>query len=540
LGNETRLVLILTILCFFLFLAGIGARPLWNIDEGMHAATAKDMVLTGDWITPTFNGEKFHDKPPFFNWLTALSLMLFGFTEFAARLPAAALGIGCVALTYLMGRHLGGPVLGFLGGTILATAPMFITLSRAVVHDIALAFFVTLALFLFYRGFTEERRGPMSFILFYAALGLAVLTKGPVGIVIPGLTIGLFLLLKRELRFIGEMRIGWGLLTVLIVAAPWYVVSSLRNPEYAGHFFIQQNLMNFISSEAARHPQPFHYYLPLLMGGFFPWSFFLPVALVRPFWGGFKHIDDGVLYLILWFGAVFVFFSVASSKLGPYILPLFPAASLLVGFLWQELFFAPTANLRKAFVTCTGFLTVGMLGGLGYLFTNQPVELETRYGVDLLRVNGLSVFVSLIVAGSFFLVVTQRYRAAFATNVGTVFMGILLFMTVIAPLINPYRSSKRLALSLNHSAPPGEAFVFFRKPRDSVLFYTNRKAVVLHKPAHLVNYLAAHPAAYAFISRYHFSVFPEIGKASKIVDQEGSDLIIRPKSSDTSAGGAHR
>jgi 4-amino-4-deoxy-L-arabinose transferase-like glycosyltransferase len=298
--------------------------------------------------------------------------------------------------------------------------------------------------------------------------------------------------------------------------------------------------MNFISSEAARHPQPFHYYLPLLMGGLFPWSFLLPVALVRPFWEGFKNIDDGVLYLVLWFGAVLVFFSAASSKLGPYILPLFPAASLLVGFLWRELFFAPTANLRNAFVTCTGLLAVGMLAGLTYLFTNQPVELETRYGVDLLRVNGLSVFVSLMVAAAFFLVATQRYRTAFATNIATVFMGIVLFMTVIAPLINPYRSSKRLALSLNHSAPPGEAFVFFRKPRDSVLFYTNRNAVILHKPAHLIDYLADHPAAYAFISRYHFSVFPEIGKASKIVDQEGSDLIIGPKSSEPPTEGAHR
>jgi 4-amino-4-deoxy-L-arabinose transferase-like glycosyltransferase len=531
LGNEARLVVILGLLCITLFLVGLGSRPLWNIDEGMHAATAKEMLLTGDWITPTFNGEKFYDKPALFNWLTALSLMLLGFTEFAARLPAAAMGIGSVALTYLLGRRLGGPILGFLGGTILATSPMFITLSRVVVHDIVLTFFVTLALLLFYAAYSQKTHRRKCVLSFYLALGLAVLTKGPVGIVLPGLTIGLFLVMKRELSFLKEMRIGWGLLIFFAVAAPWYVATSLKNPEYLRHFFIQQNVMNFISSAAARHPEPVYYYVPLLFGGFFPWSALLPVAIVVPFWNGFRNVDDGSLYLVLWFASVFLFFSAASSKLGPYILPLFPAVSLLVGRLWRDLCFAPTANWRRAFVYCTGFLSICLLGGLVYLFTHPPVKLERDYGVGLVWVDGLSVFISLLATGTFVLILMRRYRGAFAMNVATIVAGILSFVFIIAPSISPYRSSKRLALSLNRAFPAAEPLVFFRKVRDSALFYTNRKAIIFNKPAEMMDYLEANPGAEAFVSRYYFRIFPEISLSSEIVYEDGNDLIIRAKSS---------
>lgn len=529
LGTELRLVLILGGLCVALFLVGIGFRPIWDIDEGMHATTAKEMVLTGDWITPTFNGEKFHDKPVLFNWLTALSFLLLGFNAFAARLPGALMGIGSVALVYFLGKRQGGPTLGFLSGAILATSPMFITLSQAVVHDIVLVFFVTLALVLFYFAYTEIRHRQARLILSYVAVGLAVLTKGPVGIVLCGLTIGSFLLLRRKVSFLKEMKLGWGLVIVILVAAPWYVTTSLRNPEYLNHFFIHQNFLNFVSSKAARHPEPFYYYAPILMGGFFPWSIMLPIALVRPFWNSLKRVDEATLYLIVWFASVFLFFSAASSKLGPYILPLFPPAALLVGRLWHELLNTATANLRKAFTYGLGVLSFGMVGGLVYLFTNQPEKLPNSYGVDLLWVNGLSLFLSLATIGAFALILMRRYRDAFAANVTMILIGVLFFTFVIAPAIAPYRSSKHLALVLDRIAPRKENVVFFRKVRESVLFYTNRRASVLNKPAELLDYLEGSRDHYAVISRHHLRMFPNIRLLSEIVAEDGTDVIIRSK-----------
>ena len=188
--HEIRLVVILAAICLLVFFFRLGARPLWDTDEGMHAATAKDMVLTGDWITPRHNGEPFYDKPPLLNWLTALSFEAFGFTELAARLPAALLGLGCVAVTYLLGRKIYGPTTAFFGAVILATSAGFVVLTRAVVHDICLAFFVTLTLFLFYAGLEDGAKGRRWFLTGYAAVGFAVLAKGPVGVLLPGVSKG--------------------------------------------------------------------------------------------------------------------------------------------------------------------------------------------------------------------------------------------------------------------------------------------------------------------------------------------------------------
>jgi 4-amino-4-deoxy-L-arabinose transferase-like glycosyltransferase len=137
-------ILLLVVLCLVLFFFHLGARPLWDTDEGMHASTSKGMVLSGDWITPTFNGENFYDKPVLHNWFVSISFLIFGFTEFAARLPAAILGLGGVILTYLLGRRMFSPVAGFLSGAILATNVEYAMLSRTVVHDISLCIFVTL------------------------------------------------------------------------------------------------------------------------------------------------------------------------------------------------------------------------------------------------------------------------------------------------------------------------------------------------------------------------------------------------------------
>ena len=283
--SERNLVLILLCVCLIVFFFRLGTRPLWDRAEGKHAVTSKEMVLSGDWITTTFNGENFYDKPILFNWLAALSFLVFGFTEFAARLPAAILGLGCVGVTYLLGRRMFGPTTGFLGGMILATSVLFITLSRAVVHDMALVFFMVLAQYFFYLGYTVEGRRKTYFLLFYGCLGFAVLAKGPIGVLLPGLIIGLLLLLKGQLRFLKEMEMGWGLLIFLMIAAPWYVLISLKNSDYAGYFFIENNIMRFLSPEAD-HARPFWFYFPVLLGGFSPWSFFLTLAFIRAVRGG--------------------------------------------------------------------------------------------------------------------------------------------------------------------------------------------------------------------------------------------------------------
>jgi 4-amino-4-deoxy-L-arabinose transferase-like glycosyltransferase len=521
-------LIILLLLGLALFFFRLGDRPLWDTDEGMHAATSKDMVVTGDYITPRLNGETFYDKPVLFNWLAAASFRVFGFTEFAARLPAAILGLGSVLLTYFLGRRMFNATVGLFGGVILATSIEYIILSRVVVHDIALVFCMTLALYSLYRAFESEPRRTIHLMIFYASLGFAVLAKGPLGLLLPALIVGLFLLMMGRLTFLKEMRLGWGIVVFLLIAAPWYVLIMLRNPDYAGYFFLKQNLMNFISAEA-RHPRPFYYYFHILAGGFFPWSFLLPLALIHGVRRRSEEHGVARLYLLLWLGVVFVFFSTASSKLSPYILPLFPAAALLVGDLWHALLKAPTTGLRRGFVCSLLPLLIIFLVGLITIWINPLTRLEYKYGIDLIRINALVFLMSACIVVAFFLLLRRHYAGSFSTLAGMVVAAIVYFMVLVVPAINPYRSTKGLAATLDAMLPPGEDMVFFVDLRDSALFYTNRLAVVLLEPERLMERMSSDKQALCVIDRKHFEHLEDLQKMVYVIETEGSKLLISNK-----------
>jgi len=434
--NEAFLILILIALCLMLFFFRLGARPLWDIDEGKHAVTSKEMILSEDWITPKFNGEPFYDKPVFYNWLVALAFLVFGFTEFAARLPAAVLGSGCVIITYLLGKKLYNPSIGFLGAVILATSVEFIILSRTVVHDISLVFFITFALYLFYIGYKDNRHRKRNLLLFYGALGFAVLAKGPVGLALPAITIGLYLIVERNLKFIMKMQIGWGILIFLAFASPWYILISLKNPDYAGYFFIEQNLGSFLSSDS-RHPNPFYYYIPVLFGGFFPWSCFLPLALIYAVRRKFKSIHESTAFLVIWFSIIYIFFSIAGSKLPTYILPLFPAASLLVALCWQELLNFPTAKIRKGFLYSFLPVVVIFLAAVIYMWVHPLVEMEYEVGIKLGQIYFSAIWLMICIVLAFLFLLGEKNHAFFISIAGMTVSAILLFLLMIVPSVNP-------------------------------------------------------------------------------------------------------
>ena len=527
--NEDILsILVLCAFCLVLFFFRLGASPLWDVDEGMHAATSKDMVLTGDWVTPKVNGENFYDKTALFNWLVALSLGLFGFTEFAARMPAALLGLATVLATYLLGRRLFSPRVGLLGGVVLASSPEFIILSRSVVHDISLAFFITLALLFFYLAYSPDRRRMMNLIVFYASLGFAVLAKGPIGLLLPGMIIIIFLILRGRLAFLKEMSLGWGTLIFLAVAAPWYVLISVRNEDYASYFFLQQNLGNFLSKAQSRHPRPFYYYVPALLAGMLPWSFFLPLACIRSLAGGLKKIDDSVLFLLCWFAAIFLFFSAASSKLETYLLPAFPAVALLIGKLWHEMLEAAGAGLRRGLGWSLAPLPVLFLGATLYIMIKHPAarKLQQLYGMNLYDMSGLLIIVTVILLIAFLLFSYRKYWPAFLALAATFAVGFLFFVAVYAPQMDPYRSTRTLTREMDRMLPAGEPLVFFWRLRDSGLFYTNRRATILYTEKELDDYLTSGKTALCVIEREQYRQMPQIVALSSILDQEGNKVLI--------------
>jgi 4-amino-4-deoxy-L-arabinose transferase-like glycosyltransferase len=524
-NREAVFIFALLALCFLLFFFRLGERPLWDVDEGMHASTSKDMVLSGDWVTPTFNGENFYDKPILHNWFVAISFLVFGFTEFAARLPAAILGLGGVLLTYLLGRKMFGPQVGFLGGVVLATNPEYIMLSRSVVHDISLVFFITLAFLFFYQGFISERHRKAYSLLFYASLGFAVLAKGPVGVLLPSLIIGLFLLLKKRLNFLREMQLGWGILVFLAVAAPWYVLISLRNADYGSYFFIKNNVMRFLSRRAYHHG-PLYYYIPALFGGFFPWSCLLPLVFIRAFRQRLKNMEDCHLLLLLWVLVTLAFFSVASSKLATYILPIFPALSLLVGSLWNDLMETPTAELRKGFLYSFLPVFVFLPLGLLYLRFGPPIRFQTRYGVDFIGHSYVVLWIMGGIALSLWLLRKGHPKVSFFSMAGTFACGVVFIEMAILPLVNPYFTTQGLARKLDRMVPSGEKLVFIHTVKDTALFYTDRRALVLRTPREMIHFLMSDKRVFCIVDKTLYKDLDELKKISYIIEESGGKLII--------------
>lgn len=522
-SSDTRLQLLLLAICLFLFLFYLGSRDLWDVDEGMHSVSAKHVVESGDWVTPIYNGRAFLDKPMLFTWLVAISFSLLGFTELAARLPAAIVGLLGVWVTFQLGRTMFNARTAFLGGTVLATSILYLVLSRTVVHDIALGLFTTLALYLFYRAVEEPGNRGTWFLLFYAAVAGAVLAKGPLGALLPGLVIGPYLLLTRRLALIREMRLGWGALIVLIIAAPWYVMMSLRNEGYLSYFLVEKTFGSFASEEST-HPAPIHFYVPVFLGALLPWTAFLPAALYR----GARHLrgeeSNPCLYLILWVGTMFLFFSAATSKLASYLLPLMPAAALLIGRLWDEAF---ADRESKPWILIGSFLPMVMLmtAGLVYGWLHPPVELEIKYGVSLRQVLVVGLLITALPAVALVMLWVRRTSWAFGAIVTMVAAVMAVFASWMGPSMDPYRSTRELALELDRMLPPAEPMVFFWREKDSALFYTDRDGVVL--PTWEVEEYLASDREVLFVSDIrHLDRLAEHRDRLGFVYRKGSKVII--------------
>lgn len=519
-------IAVLLAVCAVLFFSLLGDRPLWDIDEGMHAHTSKEMVLTGDWVTPRMNGETFYDKPPLFSWLVALSFLVFGFSEFAARLPAAVLGTATVLATYALGRAMFDRMVGLLGGVVLASSLEFLVMSRVVVHDISLAFTVTLSLLLFWLAFHDDDRRRAYLLGFYVAAGFAVVAKGPLGLVLVGLVVGPWLVVRRRLGFLKDMQLWWGLPVFLAVAAPWYVAVMRANADFGAYFFIQQNFMNFASAES-RHPEAWHFYLPVMLGGFFPWTAFLPVAVARAV---HRRRDDSLgrfLYLALWGGMPLLFFSVASSKLPSYVLPLFPGLALLVAVYWRDLLTDQEGRLHRGALVSVVVLALILALGLAYGLAFELADAQAKYRVDA------SVFlvpIAVLAAGvtlTAILCWRRLHRACFATVAGMIAVLILVVNLVVVPAFNTFRSTRELGELLDRVLPEGQRLVFYDDLRDSTLFYTPRLGTVLETRVDVMLHMARPEPAHCVLDVNRFeSADPIFWTGTWVVASNGAKLVL--------------
>ncbi len=413
-----------------------------------------------------------------------------------------------------------------LSGVILATSLEFLVMSRVVVHDISLAFTVTAALLFFWLAFEDQDRRRLFLFWFYVSCGFAVLAKGPLGLVLVGLVVGPWLVLRRQLPFLKKMGLWWGAVVFLAVAAPWYLLVMRANADFGAYFFIQQNFMNFVSAES-RHPEAWYFYLPILIGGFFPWTAFLPMAVGHGL--EIRHSDDRgrLLYLGLWCGMMLLFFTVASSKLPSYILPMFPALALLVGLSWRDLLLDSTRRLRRLALGSLAFLAGIFVIALAYYWTRELGAAMAKYNVEAaVFMTPIGVLVVGLVLAA---VLCWRglYRSCFATLAGMVVVLIFTVNVMVVPPLNTHRSTKDLAQRLDMALPEGEPIVFYKDLRESALFYTDRLGRVLRDKEEFVEHMKQDEPAHCVIKREHLQKLDQtLIENAYVVDGDGGKVVL--------------
>lgn len=325
-----------------IFLAGIiwfsllGYRDLIDPDEGRYAEVAREMLSSGDWVTPRLNDFKFFDKPPLHYWGSAISMSILGTTNVAARLWSAGLGfLGALWMLFL-GNRLYGGLTGRYTFLILLSSVLYVIIGHANVLDMGVSVFLAISLGAFAIAQTErdtETRGQGWMLLSWAGLAGALLSKGLIGIVFPGAAITLYSLWQKDWVLWRHLFFVKGLFIFFCLVLPWFVLVSQENEQFLHFFFIHEHFERFTSNVHGRS-KPWWYFIVALIIGFVPWVINIIYALVKPDFS-WKPTNAGAFEpsRLFWVYAVFIllFFSISNSKLVPYILPVFPFLALLAG-----------------------------------------------------------------------------------------------------------------------------------------------------------------------------------------------------------------
>jgi 4-amino-4-deoxy-L-arabinose transferase-like glycosyltransferase len=381
----------LLLLCGLFFFWRLDAYTLFDRTETETAEVARQMWISGDWITPIFNGIRYFDKPVLLYWLMGLGFQLFGVGEWAVRLPSALFATALILATWQFGRIQLGPRIALFAATMLLANPFVFGLGRTGVTDMGLAFFVATGLYCWYSSYASGQQ--LGYLLCAAFLAGGVLIKGPIALLLPGLIIGIFLIYTGRLKAV-MTTMPWvrGIGIIAAITLPWYLLVTQANGRiFLDKFFIHHNVDRFLNV-VDNQPGPWYYYLLFTPAGFFPWIVFLFIALFR--WGKWEWMRPRYwqsrsiaaqlpLFMGLWFVIVTVFLSTASTKLPHYIMPALPALAFLCAQAWE----AESEQGGKSTRLGLGFIAIVLMFlGVGFLvalgFINDPALPELRSRVE--------------------------------------------------------------------------------------------------------------------------------------------------------------
>jgi 4-amino-4-deoxy-L-arabinose transferase-like glycosyltransferase len=470
------LVIALWLLLALVWFGTLGYRDLIHPDEGRYAEIARQMATSGDWITPRLNGLKYFEKPALQYWITALGFKLFGQSDFMARIWPGLSGFLTILLSWFTARRLWGERAGWFTGLACASMIWIIGNGHFLTLDMGVTAWLTLVLCAFllaqHDGARKRETRHWMWAVWVGMAG-ATLSKGLIGLLIPGAVLVLYTLWQRDLLI--WMRMQWlvGLALFFALTVPWFLAVSLRNPEFAHFFFIHEHFERFLTPSHHRLG-PWYYFIPILILGMMPWTTLLPTVLKTGFVRQHGRFQTQRL-LWLWAVFVFAFFSKSDSKLPSYILPMFPALALLIG---QYLAHANSKALRiHAWIQTVLWAALGVIA---LLFTNKfgHTDIDRSY-IHLAALGALAMAAVLAVGA----VMASRGRllcAAFAMAAAALGPG--QFMLLSHQVYAPIKSTRQLVAEIGKEIDPAAPFFSVDHYEQSLPYYLGR-------PVTLVDYV---------------------------------------------------
>jgi 4-amino-4-deoxy-L-arabinose transferase-like glycosyltransferase len=535
------LLLVMLTSCM-VFFSGLGQYPLFNPDEALYAEPAREMLVTGEYVTTLLNYVVRYTKPPLSIWAMALCYKVFGVNEYAARFFGVACAALLVAAVYLMIARYVSIRAAVVGALSLAVAPLFVLTAREAITDMPLALFMAGSQLAFFHAYKARRFGFA--LAAYILLGLAVMTKGPVGIVLPLAILFAYHCLRGEVRAaLSFYRPVTGALIVGAIVIPWFALEiSVTKGAYFQEFIVRENFQRF-TAVVDNHKQPFWYHAAAMFAGYFPFSFYLPQflwprldKLIKSFKGGETILaklsrlraallansneEDLYFYCILWAFFVLVFFSLSVSKLLPYTLPAFPAMAVLVAGELEGAFVA--ANWARICYPLMAMLLV--YAGAGVLAPHFMQKVRSLPA----ELPGLVKSFAAVQAGLAFLAILLGRLRFFACAVT---MFALLSAGVFAVYQN--RALPVLSAKLEGQLPDFAHFagqsdlpiIVFDMRKPGVPFYALRRVENINGGDELGRRLSQVPAAY-ILTRVDKLAFLQSFKKARVVSKNGEYALV--------------
>jgi 4-amino-4-deoxy-L-arabinose transferase-like glycosyltransferase len=498
----------LLFLSSLLFFLDLGTLRLTDRDEGSNAEAAREMVETGNWISPTLNYEPRFAKPVFVYWLMGGAYRVWGVSEFTARLPSAVFGVALILLQYWFLNRLRGPTVALLGALMLLLNVEIVAIGRVALTDSVLIFFTTLALFGFWLGLQGEGRERHFFWLFYGGMALGALTKGPLGVVVPLLAVVPYLAFSKRWREFWQVGFPLaGSALFLLLAVPWYAAMlALHGSQYTTS--VKGDTVGRFFNVIGGHGGTIFLYIPVLLFGFFPWSGVLPVALYHAFKGwrsrrsaamGAPHASrltphglsvELEWFAVLWFAAGFVFFSLSATRLPHYIGPLFPAAAILTASYWARWLTDPnTPGSRIAIRTlmALGYLLGFALAASPSLYARFVDQIAKEFPMAMQVDPGWGPYAAgfVLLAGvalvGYYGIALKRYASAFWISAVMIGLVLLIAIKITLPRFSQYfiAPPQDLAYAAGLNLGANDRLILYGPPKPSLIFYAQRKAIVI-------------------------------------------------------------